>query len=122
MGKICGAARALAVLLAIVAAFVTVPYVATILLILGAISAITNTPENNTRIFLITIVLLAGARSLAVIPAVGNDLAGIFGNIGLAVLGASIMAIVLGIYARIMADWAPQTAAAAPSGQGALST
>lgn len=102
----CAVARGLAVILAVVGAFVTVPWAAVLLLALGFISAITNTPENNIRIFTITIVLLLGAKGLTVIPApVGDDLAAIFGNLGLALLGASIMAIVLGVYARIKGDW-----------------
>jgi hypothetical protein len=109
MSKLCGAARALAVLLAIVAAFVNVPYVIPVLLILGAISAITNTPENNGRIFMITIVLLLGAKTLAEIPAVGTWLSAIFSNFGTALLGASIMAIAFGVYARVKSDWVPGT-------------
>ena len=106
MQKVCAAARALAVILAVVAAFVTVPYAPVWLLALGFVSAITNTPENNVRVFTITIVLLLGAKGLSVIPApVGDDLAAIFGNLGLALLGASIMAIVLGVYGRIKSDW-----------------
>jgi hypothetical protein len=106
--KVCAAARALAVLLAVVAAFVTVPYAPVLLLALGFISAITNTPENNARVFTITIVLLLGAKGLSVIPApIGDDLAAIFGNLGLGVLGASMMAILLGLYGRIKSDWAP---------------
>jgi len=107
MSKLCGAARALAVLLAIAAAFVTVPYLVPVLLILGAISAITNTPDNNARIFMITIVLLLGAKTLAEIPAIGTWLSAIFTNFGTALLGASVMAIALGVYSRVKSDWAP---------------
>jgi Flp pilus assembly pilin Flp len=99
----------LAVILAIVAAFITVPFVVAALLVLGAIADITNTPEQNIRIFLITIVLLLGAKALGDIPVVGTWLSAIFSNIGTAVLGASIMAIVLGLYARVKSDWAPAT-------------
>jgi hypothetical protein len=107
LSKICNAARALAVLLAVVAAFVTIPYVVPILLVLGAISAITNTPENNARVFVITIVLLLGAKSLGDIPAVGTWLSAIFGNLGTALVGASMMAIALGAYTRVKSDWMP---------------
>jgi hypothetical protein len=106
LSKVCAIARALAVLLAIVGAFVTVPYLAIALLLLGFISAITNTPENNTRIFLITIVLLLGAKTLAVIPTAGESLATVFGNLGIALFGACVMAVVLGVYTRVRSDWA----------------
>jgi hypothetical protein len=105
LSKVCAVARALAVLLAIAGAFVTVPYLAIALLLLGFISAITNTPENNTRIFLITIVLLLGAKTLAVIPTAGDSLATVFGNLGIALFGACVMAVVLGVYARVRSDW-----------------
>jgi hypothetical protein len=105
MRKLYTVARALAVLVAIVAAFVTIPYVAVILLALGAISAIGNTPENNSRVFLIAIVLVVGSKSLDAIPTVGTYLSTIFGGIGTAAIGASVLAIVLGLYARTIAEW-----------------
>jgi hypothetical protein len=107
LSKLFAAARALAVLLAVVGAFVTIPYLVPVLLVLGAISAITNTPENNGRVFVITIVLLLGAKSLGDIPAVGTWLSAIFGNLGTALVGASMMAIALGAYARVKSDWVP---------------
>lgn len=109
MGKLYAAARALAVLLAIVAAFVTIPYVIPILLVLGALSAIANTPEQNTRVFVITIVLLLGAKALTGLPGVGTYLSAIFGNLGTALVGASMVAIALGAFARIKTDWAPSS-------------
>jgi hypothetical protein len=109
LSKVCAIARAVAVLLAIVGAFVTVPYLAIVLLLLGFISAITNTPENNTRIFLITIVLLLGAKTLAVIPTAGDGLASVFGNLGIALFGACVMAIVMGVWTRVRGDWAATT-------------
>jgi hypothetical protein len=105
VGKLCAVARALAILLAIVAAFVTVPYIVAVLLVLGAISAITNTPEQNTRVFMITIVLLLGAKMLTELPTVGTYLSAIFGNLGTALVGASMVAIALGAYGRVRSDW-----------------
>lgn len=107
MGKLYAIARGLAVLLAIVAAFVTIPYAVPILLVLGALSAIANTPEQNTRIFVITIVLLLGAKALTDLPGVGTYLSAIFSNLGTALVGASMVAIALGAYSRIKSDWAP---------------
>jgi hypothetical protein len=107
LSKLFAAARALAVLLAVVGAFVTIPYLVPVLLVLGAVSAITNTPENNGRVFVITIVLLLGAKSLGDIPAVGPSLSVIFGNLGTALVGSSMMAIALGAYTRVKSDWVP---------------
>jgi len=113
MQKLYTAARAIAVLVAIVAAFVTIPYVAVILLVLGAISAIGNSAETNTRVFLVAIVLTVGSKSLEAIPAIGTYLSTIFGGIGTAAIGASILAITLTLYNRTIADWNAKAAPAA---------
>src|SRR5258708_141075 len=84
MNEICAAARALAVILAIVSAFVSVPLTAPLLLIFGGIAAIRNDSEKNTRNFIITIVLLLGAKTLEVLPVVGPHLAAIFTSLGIA--------------------------------------
>jgi len=105
MNEICAAARALAVLLAIISAFVTVPLTAPLLLLFGGIAAIRNDSEKNLRNFIITIVLLLGAQELAVLPAVGPYLATMFGSLGLAFVGASIVAIVITLALRIKRDW-----------------
>lgn len=105
MDKLCALARALAILVAIVAAFVVIPQVAVILLVLGGISAICNTPEDNMRLYLVTVLLILGAKGLEVIPAVGPALATIFTNIGVATLGYSIVAISIRIVLRIRNDW-----------------
>ncbi len=105
MKKIFNISRGLAIILAVVAAFVTVPYAAAALLVLGAIAGIANTPEDNSRIFLIALVLMAGAKSLDAIPAVGTHLSAIFGNIGMAAFGVAVMGVSLGLIRRITADW-----------------
>ena len=105
MDKISALARALAILIAIIAAFVVIPQAAVILLVLGGISAIVNTPEDNMRLYLVTVLLILGAKSLEVIPVAGPALAAIFTNIGLATLGYSIVAISIRIVLRIKNDW-----------------
>jgi hypothetical protein len=115
LDKISAIARALAVLLAILAAFVNLPMAFAILFVLGAIAAVTNTPENNLRIWVITIVLMLTAKSLDGLPAVGTYLSAIFTNLGVGLTGASLMGITLGMFNRIRGDWAsPQAAAASP--------
>jgi hypothetical protein len=108
LDKVCAVARALAVLLAVVAAFTTsIPYVATILLALGAIAALNNSPEDATRVYMITIVLFLIAKSVAVVPTAGTILSNIFTNLDTGLIGASLVSVVLGVYARIRADWMP---------------
>ena len=105
MNMICAAARAIAIILAIVSAFVSVPLTAPLLLVFGGIAAINNNSEKNSRNFLITIVLLIGAKSLEVLPAIGSQLATIFASLGLAFVGASIVAIIITLGMRLKRDW-----------------
>jgi hypothetical protein len=105
MNEISAAARALAVIFAIVSAFISVPIMAPSLLVLGGIAAIKNNSEKNSRNYLITIVLLLGAKTLEAIPAVGSHLATIFASLGTAFVGASIVAIVITLVMRIKQDW-----------------
>jgi hypothetical protein len=111
MGKLYAAARAVAVLVAIAAAFTTVPYAAVILLVLGALAGIGNTPEDNMRVMVISIVLAVGAKSLEAIPEAGTYLAVIFAGIGMATFGASITGIVMGLYRRTVGDLMAKPAA-----------
>jgi hypothetical protein len=113
MTQIYAGARALAVLVAIVGAFVSNPYTATILVVLGAISVIGNKPEDNIRTYLVATVLLVGSKELAGVTAVGSYLATIFGGIGIAALGGSALAVLLSVYRMTMAAFASKGAAPA---------
>ena len=105
MNVITAAARALAIILAIASAFISVPLTPALLLILGGIAALQNNSDKNSKNFLMTIVLLLGAEELAVIPAIGPYLATIFGSLGIAFVGASIVAIVVTLAYRLKRDW-----------------
>jgi hypothetical protein len=105
MNEICAAARALAVILSILSAFISVPLTPVLLLLFGGIAAIKNDSEKNSRNYLITIVLLLGAQTLEVVPAIGPRLATIFGSLGIAFVGASIVAIAITLAYRIKRDW-----------------
>jgi|SRR5580765_3166227 hypothetical protein len=105
MNEISAAARALAVILSIISAFISVPLTAPLLLVFGGIAAIKNTSEKNSRNYLITIVLLLGAKSLEVLPVIGTYLATIFASLGIAFVGASIVAIVITLGYRFKRDW-----------------
>lgn len=106
MGKIYALARALALVVAIAAAFVTVPQVAAILLLLGAVAAIGQSDEENAKLFLVAIVLTVGSQALLALPTVGAPLSTIFGGLGTAAIGAAAMAIGLGAVNRLKTDWA----------------
>ena len=100
MEKICAISFLLAVLLAIVSAFVSVPMSAAILLVLGGVGALNNTthPDLRLRIYAAAILLILGAKSLTAIPAVGEGLAAIFSGIATVFIGASVVGITLAVY------------------------
>lgn len=98
MDKICAGARALALLAAIATAFVTIPQAATLLLALGAISALGNKPEDNIRVYLVATVFTVAAKNLAGFVGIGSYLSTMFGNVGVAATGAAAVAVVLAIY------------------------
>lgn len=108
MNEICAAARALAVILSVVSAFITVPLTAPLLLLFGGIAAIKNNSEKNSRNYLITLVLLLGSQTLEVVPGIGTKLAAIFGSLGIAFVGASIVAIIITLGYRMKRDWVKQ--------------
>lgn len=111
MTKVYAGARALAVVLAIVGAFVTVPQLSVILILLGAISVIGNQPEDNVRVYIVTAALLLGAKELSVVPAVGSYLATIFSGIGLAALGGTALGVLITITRFTTAAFASPKAA-----------
>ena len=105
MTKLSAVGRLLAVLLAIVSAFVSSPIIVPLLLIFGGLAAIGNTPDRNSKNYLITLVLILGSHMLDSFPYVGPYLATIFLSLGAAFVGASIIAIAITLERRIVADW-----------------
>lgn len=105
MNNVSAAARACAIIVAIASAFVTVPLIASLLLIFGGIAAIGNSSEKNNKNFLMAIVLTLGAKSLQTIPFAGSYLATIFASLGIAFVGASIVAITITLGYRLERDW-----------------
>ena len=105
MSKISAIGRLLAVLVAIASAFVSNPIIAPLLLIFGGIAAIGNTPDRNAKNYMITVVLILGASALQGFPYVGTALATIFESLGIAFVGASIIAITITLEQRIVRDW-----------------
>lgn len=97
MGKIYPASTLLGVILAVVSAFVAIPLAAAGMLILGGIGALQNPPELRLRIYAAATIMTIGSQTLTAIPTVGDALAAIFGNIGVVLVGASVVGVVLGI-------------------------
>jgi hypothetical protein len=111
MGKLYPIVRIIAVLVAVAAAFVTIPQATAILLVLGAVSGVGNSNEDNMRIFVITIVLAVAAKQLDAIPGVGSYLTAIFTGIGAATFGASASGIAMGLYRRTVGELMAKPAA-----------
>lgn len=85
--------RLLAILLAVVAAFVSVPYAALGLAILGLVNGFMGVPEERRVIYLVTAVAVAASTdALASVPAVGGYITSIMENVS-AVLNAGVIAV-----------------------------
>jgi hypothetical protein len=89
-----------AVALAVVGAFVVIPNLAAILVVLGLVGGYSIDGADHVRVIVSALALTALAGTLAAIPAVGDKLAGIVGNIGVIAAGAAIMIIMRNVYNR----------------------
>src|SRR5215469_16589504 len=105
MSMVYAVARLIGVVVAIVAAFVAIPQAATILLVMGGISILSYKPEDYVRIYASAILLMLFAKALGEIPAIGMPLAAIFGNLGMFLVGSSVVAIAIRAFTLIKSDW-----------------
>lgn len=91
-----------AVALAIVGAFVTIPGAAAILVVLGLVIDFSIDGADHVRVIVSAIALATLSGTLGSIPAIGVYLANIVGGVGVATAGAAIMIILRNVYARFM--------------------
>src|SRR5215813_4447898 len=105
MNMVCAVARLIGIAVTIIAAFVAIPHAAAILLITGGISILSYKPEDYVRVIVAALLLMSGASALSEIPAVGAPLAAIFGNLGLFLVGSSVVAVAIRAYMVVKADW-----------------
>jgi hypothetical protein len=89
------------VALAVVGAFVTIPSLAAILVILGLIAGCMIEGPDHVRVIVSALALSALAGTLNAIPSVGGYLTTIVSNLGVILAGAAIMIILRNIYARV---------------------
>ena len=89
------------VAVAVVAAFVAIPQVATILLVAGLVVGIYVIGDHHVRVMVTALVLAGLSGSFSAVPAVGTYIAAILANIGVLVTGAAVMIILRNIYARL---------------------
>ncbi len=87
--------RIAAVAVAIIAAFVAIPYVALILVALGLAIGFMGVPEERRLIFMVMAVTLASVTgALGAIPAIGEYLTAILSNMS-AIINAGAVAVIL---------------------------
>ncbi len=90
-----------AVALAVIGAFVAIPYAAAILLVAGLVFGFAIKDE-QVRVLVSALVLGALANAFDVIPEVGSYLTAIFVNIGVFAAGAALMIISRNLVNRLM--------------------
>jgi hypothetical protein len=91
----------LGVLLAIVAAFVNVPYAEPALAIAGLVVGISVAGEHHVRVIVSALALHALANAFNGIPGAGPSITAILGNFGVLAAGAALLIIVRNMYERM---------------------
>jgi hypothetical protein len=95
---------AVGLLLAVVAAFVNVPYAAVVLALCGVVASFAVLPEHHVRVIVTALALHFLGNTFDGIPGAGGPLTAILGNLGTVVAGASLQIIVRNIIMRLK-DW-----------------
>jgi hypothetical protein len=90
-----------ALLVAVIAAFATIPYAALILAILGLIGGFWIIPEEHVRVIVSALALKYFADSFGTLPQAGGYVTSIIGNVALIAAGAALMIIFRNTYARV---------------------
>ena len=88
------------VLLAIVAAFVMIPYAALILAVLGLVAGFSIVAEEHVRVIVSALALKYLAETFMAIPQAGGYVTSIIGNVAALAAGAALMIVFRNIYAR----------------------
>jgi hypothetical protein len=102
--KLCGLARALYILLAIVAGFMALGAINTalVLVVLGLIAGVAMEKENYVPAAATAIALPIIGAALGQIPTVGAQLSAVAANLQLGVAGALAMALAIVLYQFVM--------------------
>ncbi|MEY2942755.1 MAG: hypothetical protein RLY97_769 [Pseudomonadota bacterium] len=106
LGKIAGLARALAILLSVVYAFVAIPGVdaGLVLVVLGLIAGVLYGDDTRGGLILTVLVLPAAAVALGHIPAIGTQLGAIASNLGLSAAGAVATSLACRLFGVVKGD------------------
>jgi hypothetical protein len=90
-------------LIAIVAAFVKIPYAVVLMAIAGVIVALNIGAEDNVRVIVSAIAMPVVAGLFNELPAVGTHVTSILANIGFVIGGAALLIILRNVFNRITA-------------------
>ncbi|MFM7121424.1 MAG: hypothetical protein ACKOZX_14465 [Gammaproteobacteria bacterium] len=88
---------------AIVGGFVTIPYAALVLLVLGLVAGWANAADSHVRVIVSAVALPVMAGAFNAVPVAGSYLAAIVSNIGAVAVGAALCIILTNIYGRVSA-------------------
>jgi hypothetical protein len=91
----------LALLVALVAAFVAIPYSGAIMAVLGLVVGYFIAAEDHVRVLVTAVVLATSAGALGAIPAIGDYLTAILTNLGSVVAAAAIAIILRNVINRV---------------------
>lgn len=89
-----------AIAIAVIGAFVTIPYSGLILILLGLVGGYAVAAEDHVRVLVTALVLNQLSGQLTLIPEIGGYLALIFGAAGVFLAGAAITIITRNIWRR----------------------
>jgi hypothetical protein len=87
-------------LVAIVGAFVSIPYATLILLVLGLIIGYSIAAEHHVRVIVSALALYAFSGAFLAVPTIGTYLQAIVANIGQLAAGAALTIILVNVYNR----------------------
>jgi len=105
LNKVAGLARALGLILALVAGFVAVPTnVPLVLVLLGVIAGFLYSTEDFPRLGLTVLVLPLIGGALRTIPQIGEQLEAVMGNVALAIAGALATRVIIRLYEVLVGD------------------
>lgn len=90
-----------AIALAVVAAFVNIPYAAAVLVVLGIPIGIAAAGDAHVRILVSALVLNLVGHAFDAIPALGMYIGGIIANVGVVLAGAAVAIVFKNIYKRL---------------------
>jgi hypothetical protein len=121
MNKIGGLARAIYIVLAIVAGFVAMGglNIALILVVLGLIAGLSMPRERLVLAMVAVVALPIVGTALATIPAIGTQLSAVMGNLQMGIAGAAATGLAMLMYELVMDGVMGLTGSGAHSGTAA---